>query len=96
MTRKARFAQAVQGETTAFVRAIQRVEALARIYESEGYNVGGADELAQADLDGTPFEELDVADIHALLSSAIPTLTGWLDTGERRNVLDRLVEVINL
>jgi len=96
VARKERFVQAVQGETTMLVRAIQRMETLARVYQSEGYAAGGDDELAQADLDGTELAELDVADVHAMLSSAIPTLTGWLDTGERRNVLDRLIEVINL
>jgi hypothetical protein len=96
MARKEQFVQAVQGEATGLVRAIQRVEALARIYTSEGYAAGGADELTQADLVGTPLEELDVADVHALLSDMVPTLTTWLDTGARRATLDRLIEVTNL
>jgi hypothetical protein len=96
MARKERFVQALQNEGTALVRAIQRVETLARVYTSEGYDAGGADPLAQADLVGTALEELDVADVHALLSDMVPTLTTWLGTGGRRAILDRLIEVTNL
>jgi hypothetical protein len=96
MARKDSFAQATQGAATELVRAIQRVETVARIYVSEGYAEGAADEMAQADLDGTAQAELDVADVHVMLNTMIPTLTTWLDTSDRRAVLDRLIEVISL
>ena len=94
MSNKTDYTNRLRLAVTDFARATETCEALTRMFESRRYGLGDVDELTQADLDAEGIE-LDVTDIRGF-AATFGDVGAWLDTGGRRQALDRLRIALSL
>jgi hypothetical protein len=88
MSGKTDFAERVRQAVTDLTRAQESAGVIARVFSSRGYETGGADELAQIDLDGL-LDPPAIADLAAFVVM-IEGMETWLGSGDRQETLDRL------
>jgi uncharacterized protein YxeA len=83
-TQKLNFLARMQESTEKIVALRAEMEQLTSDYFSRGYNSGGANELVAADLVGTSWENLAIADITAIVTSD-QSFETWIDAGHDDN-----------
>jgi hypothetical protein len=88
MSSKTEYVQRLRGVVTDFASYEEMAETLARMFASREYGASEANELTQADLDAAGIEAT-VADVQAFVTM-FGDLQTWLDSGDRRQMLDRL------
>jgi hypothetical protein len=88
MSGKTDYVERVRQGVTDFASYEEMCEALARMFASREYGTSAANELTQADLDAADIEAT-VADVQAFVTM-FGDLQTWLDSGDRRQMLDRL------